>query len=72
MIKCENCQYNKERFTRCNKIIGYQVDPKFWYNNEIYALKNIENKDNNCKYYRFSIINFIKLSTKEIYTKLVG
>jgi len=60
MIKCMNCTFYKERFTRCNKVIGHNTNPKYWYNNEIYATRSIENKNNNCSHFNRSLFNTIK------------
>ena len=61
MKKCINCKFKSDSKFNCEKIIGYRPDPSLNYNGAVYANPKKDNLDDNCKYYEFSIISFLRI-----------
>ena len=61
MIECKNCKLYKKGSSTCKKVVGTNSSAFLdnYSNGVLYARPDIENKNNDCKYYKSTFLNKI-------------
>jgi len=61
MNNCKNCKLFKKDSSTCNQVVGTNTGAFIdnFSNGVLYAIPDIENKNNDCKYYKSTFLNKI-------------